>query len=76
MCGSRSSAPPPPPPAPPPPPPAPTAPAPTAAMLPDAQGYIQSRRKKNKGARQNLRIQLNQGNGMGSAVGTGINTNQ
>lgn len=75
MCGSRPAAPPPPPP-PPAPPPAPTAPAPSAAILPDAQGYIQSRRKKKGSARQNLRIQLNQGNGMGTAVGTGINTNQ
>lgn len=75
MCGGRPSAPPPPPP-PPPAPPAPTGPAPSSSTLPDAQGYIQSRRKKKGSARQNLRIQLNQGNGMGTAVGTGINTNQ
>jgi hypothetical protein len=75
MCGGgRSSAPPPPPtPA---PPPAPTAAAPSAANLPDESAYTEARqnRKRGKGIRSKLQIEL--GNGGSAPVGTGINTNQ
>lgn len=75
MCGP-SSAPPPKAPPPPPPPPTPTAATPSASGLPDAQAYTQaySNKKRGKGIRNQLRIEL--GTGGGKPVGTGINTNQ
>jgi len=58
------------------PPPTPTASTPSASGLPDAQAYSQaySNKRKGKGIRNQLRIEL--GTGGGKPVGTGINTNQ